>query len=368
MSTVSLKVNELEKYLSKLYKGKVKVNSFTELGKKKKLVKKRELKSFGYGAPYLIEFSLKNSESKKIVLETIRPSMFGHEHFSDRAAILLWQHSAFNKLPKHVHSVDVGAFTSDGGLKSLGDCIEAFILTEHVVGKPYYNDLERLKTEEKLLPIDRKRCIALSNYLVDVHKVKSEDKWLYIRRIRDLIGHGECIFGLTDSYPCNLDYISEQDFIQLEKKCVEWRWKLKHKTHRLCRVHGDFHPWNILFQKDSDFAVLDRSRGEWGEAADDLTAMTINYLFYSLQTFGELREPFKELFTLFWRVYIERTNDEEIFQVVQPFYAWRGLVIASPLWYPTLSLEVRQKIFNFIKNVLETEKFEIENVNSYFKP
>jgi aminoglycoside phosphotransferase (APT) family kinase protein len=44
-------------------------------------------------------------------------------------------------------------------------------------------------------------------------------------------------------------------------------------------VHGDFHPWNILFQNDCDFAVLDRSRGEWGDPADDVAPLTINYLF-----------------------------------------------------------------------------------------
>ena len=366
MSTSNLHVDKLETYLSELYGGAVKIHFFGELGKKKKAIKEKELKGFGYGIPYLIEFSLDSGESKRVVLETMRPSMFGHEHFADRAGILIWQHSAFNNLPKHVRSIDVGAFSSNRSLKSVGDCAEFFIVTEHVNGNPYYLDLERLKTEKKLLLIDKKRCIALSDYLVDVHNVKLKDSQLYYRRIRDLVGHGECIFGLTDSYPLNLDYISEQDFVKLEKKCVQWRWKLKHKANRLCKVHGDYHPWNVLFREDTDFTVLDRSRGEWGEAADDLAAMTINYLFYSLQAFGELAEPFRELFNLFWRNYIEKSGDEEIFSVVQPFYAWRGLVIASPLWYPNLSLNVRQRIFNFIENVLEVEKFEVQNVNAYF--
>ena len=112
---------------------------------------------------------------------------------------------------------------------------------------------------------------------------------------------------------------------------------------------------------------MDRSRGEWGEPADDVTAMTINYLFYSLQAYGELTGPFKRLFEIFWEDYLNKTGDEEILTTVQPFYAWRGLVIASPIWYPTLPSAVRTKIFNFVRKVLETDRFEVYRVNSYLE-
>ena len=77
---------------------------------------------------------------------------------------------------------------------------------------------------------------------------------------------------------------------------VDWRWRIKHRTHRLCRVHGDFHPWNILFREDTDFTLLDRSRGEWGEPADDTTCLSINYLFSSLLRSGRLEGPFEKMF------------------------------------------------------------------------
>jgi len=321
-----------------------------------------ELKGFGYGVPYLIEVSV-NGGVKRVVLETIRPSGFGHEHFSDRAQILLWQHSAFNSLPRHVRSIDVGAFTSSGGLKSLGDCKEFFIVTEFVEGKPYYLDLEEIKSSGRLTDLDVERCLALSDYLVEVHSVKGVGlEHLYVRRVRELIGHGECIMGLIDSYPQGLDYASEETLMEIERKCVEWRWKLKKKAYRCARVHGDFHPWNILFREGTDFTVLDRSRGEWGEPADDLAAITINYLFYSLQAYGEIKGPFKKLFETFWENYLNKTGDEEILTVIQPYYAWRGLVIASPIWYPNLTVDVRRKIFGLIMWMLREEKVDIKNV------
>jgi hypothetical protein len=77
--------------------------------------------------------------------------------------------------------------------------------------------------------------------------------------------------------------------------------------------------------------------------------------------------PFLRLFLLFWRNYLDRTGDEEVLSVVQPFYAWRSLVVASPVWYPNLPVEVRRKIFRFSTKVLKSRKFDFENVESYLK-
>ena len=41
---------------------------------------------------------------------------------------------------------------------------------------------------------------------------------------------------------------------EIERRCLEWRWRLKAKTQRLRQVHGDFHPWNILFRAGADFS------------------------------------------------------------------------------------------------------------------
>lgn len=362
---LAIRLDDLRDYLASLYGAEVKISYVGELGQRGKKTKK-ELKGFGYGVPYLIEFSV-GGVSKSVVLEIMRPEGFGHDHFSDRAQVLLWQNSAFNKLPAHVRSVDVGAFTKNGKLKSVGDCTEFFIVTEKIEGQLYHNDLDRMKEENRLTTIDEERCKVLVDYLVKIHHVKKEAPSLYLRRIRDLVGHGEGIMGLTDSYPNGLEYINESDLCEIEKRCVEWRWKLKHKTHRCAQVHGDYHPWNVMFRQGLDFTVLDRSRGEWGEPADDTSAFSINYIFYALRAYGKLTGPFEKLFHLFWSTYLDKTGDEEMLSVIQLFYAWRGLVVASPVWYPDLTLDVRTKLFNFIKSVLQAEEFNLKDVNSYIK-
>lgn len=349
---MELKAEALERYLSEVFGGRASIVGLSPLGVAAKGVD--ALKAYGYGTPLRVDLEVEG-ERRSFVINTIKPGGFGHERMSDRAAILLWQAETFNKLPRHVRAIDVGAFTHDGSVISLGDCEELFLLTDLVEGKEYHHDLNRIRDSGRLEPLDLERCEALARYLVEIHSVKRVDPDLYLRRVRELVGHSECIFGLTDSYPAEAEFIEAEELIEIERRCVEWRWRLKGKTHRLSQIHGDFHPWNVLFRENVDFTLLDRSRGEWGEPADDVSAMTINYLFYSLQRSGNLSSPFRGLWESFFSLYLDETGDEELLEVIPPFYCWRALVIASPVWYPTLSLGVRRGLLNFARKVLEVD-------------
>jgi hypothetical protein len=356
-----LTITALTEYLESLYSGPVRVISMTSHGAQEE---GDDLKGFGYGAPLFLEYEV-SGERKRAVLETMAPSSYGHDHFSDRAQAILWEHASFNNLPRHVRSVDSGAFLGSGRIISTGKAEEFFLLTEFVEGGGYFKDLERIRDSGKAADEDLDRSLALADYLALVHTERLDAPSLYTRRIRDLMGHGECIMGMIDNYPAQFEFITQPLLKEIEFACNEWRWRIKERTHRLCRVHGDFHPWNILFRVGTDFTVLDRSRGEWGEPADDVATMTINYLFFSLQRSGRLEGDFEKLFSLFWDRYLAKTNDRELLEVIAPFYAWRGLVIASPLWYPHLPMMVRKTIFNFIKNVLKADRFDPLDVKGY---
>ncbi len=348
-------------YLRRLYGKPVLLHSLSEHSKQEL---SGELKAYGYGTPVFIEYEVAG-ERKKAVLETMSPSSFGHEHFSDRAQAILWEHSAFNRLPRHVRSLDSGAFLASGKIISTGQAEEFFLLTEFAEGEGYFRDLERIQETGALSALDRERVLALSDYLVGIHGQKRDAPGLYARRIRDLLGHGECIMGLIDSYPERYEHIDRELLRKIELSCVGWRWRIKGRTQRLSQVHGDFHPWNILFQEGPQFTLLDRSRGEWGEPADDVTCLTMNYLFSSVIRSGRLEGAFETMFRLFWENYLEKSGDHELIEVAQPFYAWRGLVVASPVWYPRLPPGVRKTIFNFIQNVLSDERFDLADVNRY---
>jgi len=357
----ALTKQSLERYLRSRFGPRASVASFGPIGKESS---KGLYKQYGYGAPVKITFRV-GRRLKSAVLETMSPGPFGHEHMADRAQAMLWDYHTYGLLPRHVKALDVGAFTAGGSLFSVAEAEELFVLTQWEEGTSYHADLERVMKEATLHPLDQRRTEVLARYLAKIHRKKRRDPDLYRRRLRELIGHGECIMGLTDSYPEHFEFISEDLLRKIEEACNRWRWRLRERTDRLSQVHGDFHPYNVLFRKGTDFSVLDRSRGEWGEPADDVTSMSINYLMLSLCRSGKLEGPLELLFRTFWDSYREASGDQAVTETAAPFFAFRGLVLASPVWYPTLRTEVRRTLFRFVENVLDSPGFDPSRVNEY---
>jgi len=345
----------LAEYLARVHGGRVANVRVTPMGGGR-----QGDKGYGYGIPLRLDYEV-DGKPRRAVLESVRPGPFGHEHMADRAQLMLWAHDTFGRLPRHVASLDVGAVRASGELVTLGDAEEFFMLADFVEGREYADDLLRLGSGSPLNDLDLERCEALCDYLVEIHRLRAPDPALYVRRVRELLGHGECLFGVADSYPPGYGAVLQE----IETRCLAWRWRLKSRTHRLRQVHGDFHPWNILFRDGADFSALDRSRGEWGEPADDVACLTLNYLFFSLRRAGRLEGDFETLWLRFWRRYLEASGDAEVLEVAAPFLAWRGLVMASPVWYPGLEERLRRRLFDFILNVLAAGRFDPGRANAY---
>jgi len=107
-----------------------------------------------------------------------------------------------------------------------------------------------------------------------------------------------------------------------------------------------------------DFSLLDRSRGEWGEPADDVAGLAVNYLFFGLRKSAAtdpavVAEPFAALFRAFLDIYLDATGDRELLEVLPPFLAFRALVIAHPRWYPALAPATREALIGLATRLLE---------------
>ncbi|ACV68120.1 phosphotransferase family protein [Desulfohalobium retbaense] len=356
---IDVRPENLEKYLKATLGPDVQLQGIGEIGS----LDEQGMKDFGYGKPLLVTYT-QDGQEQQAVLSAMRGDRYGHQFYWDRAAILMFQYDAGGRLEKHAQPLGLGYIDGRGQLVPVQEPQEFFILNEKVPGEDYFHDLERIRAGE-FREADAEMAASFARWLARVHGEKRDDHDLYLRRVRQLIGDSECIWGLIDTYPYPYAEFPPQRFQALEKKLIEWRWKLREYSHRLSATHGDFHPWNVLVRPDGDFAVLDRSRGEWGEPADDVSTMSCNYLLYGLYHGKRLEGDFERLYMRFWEEYLEASGDEEILDVIGPFYVFRGLVIANPEWYPNHPPEVRRGLLRFLENVLETDRFDYRNINKY---
>ncbi|HCC68835.1 MAG TPA: aminoglycoside phosphotransferase [Nitrospiraceae bacterium] len=342
----------LEKYLKGLFGEEITLKEFSQLGE--------GVHGTGFSIVLDTEAGI-----KRLVLKDLAGEGLGHDLPSDRASVFLWAKDNYRLLPKHIKAVDVAMLTEAGAVQSIGTGKEYYLLMEEAKGINYFTDLDSMAVKDSLDESDKKKIYMMSDYLSEIHKVKKESRILYWRKLRDTIGHGECLMGVFDTYPDGtIDY---EEMAEIEKKCIDWRAKLKPEFKRLCQIHGDFHPGNIWFKDSEDFILLDRSRGPWGDAADDITALTINYIFFSINKFGRLYGPYSEALKLFYDRYIRSSGDSGLYSVVAPFYAFRGVVVANPVFYPAVTHKNRRRIFNFIHSVLEDRDFSPDRVNDYIE-
>ncbi len=321
-------------------------------------------KAAGYGKPVRVTLAGPNGERREVVFRTSISDEFGHDRRADRMANAVLAFDDFAHVPHHIEALDVGAIGPDGTLTSIRG--EPYLITSYVPGQVYAEDLRRVAREGRATALDLERLDALANYLADLHATPlAPEGARYRRAIRDLIGHGEGIFGMIDGYPA-VTGAPPKRLQAIERACVEWRWRLHDHEHRLARTHGDFHPFNVVFETGTKFAILDASRGTCGEPADDVIAMAINFLLFAIDTPGAWN-GLGPLWHRFWATYLRARPDRELTSVVPPFFAWRALVVCNPRFYPSLSVEGRESLLGLVEAALENHHFEPGAADELFR-
>jgi hypothetical protein len=314
-------------------------------------------KGTGYGIPVKITLRDADGRERSVVFHTARSDDFGHDRRADRAAEMLLAYDTSGSIPCHVPVLDVGVVDRDGSLRSIAGASEVYLLTDWADGTLYAEDL-RAVADAGASPRDLHRLDVLADYLARLHTRHTGRLAAYTRAVRDLVGAGEGIFGMIDGYDPDVPAAPPERLRRIEERCVGWRWRLRHREPRIARIHGDFHPFNILFAGDAELALLDASRGAIGEPADDVTALAINFVFFALDRPGAWGRGLGALWHRLWTRYQRATGDREMFEVAAPWLAWRALVVANPRWYPRLSAGGRDRLLAWIERVLDARRFE----------
>jgi hypothetical protein len=313
-------------------------------------------KAEGYAQPLRLSVREPSGRLRLLVFRTMAPNPFGHERRADRFDGLVLAFDGFGRLPDHVTALDVGAVGPEGAPRSLRGCGEPYLVTEWAEGQPYADDLRRV-AERGAGALDLARCDALVDWLVRLHAAPVDDPVAWRRAVRDLLGHGEGIFGIVDGYPEGVPAAPPARLEALERGALAWRWRLRGRSGRLRRTHGDYHPFNVLFGEGTAFTLLDASRGGLGDPADDLTALTINYPFFALDRPGAWGR-LGPLWHRAWSRYLAGSGDAGVVEAAAPFLAWRALVLACPRFYPGLSPGGRDALLSLAERALAAPAFD----------
>jgi hypothetical protein len=354
---VSTQVPQLREHLARLYPG-YRVAALEPLAPDTGATSGSSAKAAGYGLPIKVRLVCDRGDPIELVWRVASSNEFGHDRRADRAASMVLAFDDFNRVPHHVDAIDLGAIDSNGGLVSIRDGSELYLITTYAPGNVYADDLRRIARQGRSTELDHARVDALAHYLAELHATPLDDAHplAYRRAIRDLIGHGEGIFGIIDGYP-PIAGAPAGRLRLIEQKCVEWRWRLREHEGRLARTHGDFHPFNIVFESGTRFTVLDASRGTCGDPADDVVALAINFLLFSLESPHAWR-ALGPLWHRFWDRYLVARPDRVLQSVAPPFFAWRALVVCNPRFYPSMTAEARDKLLGLAECALDTHHFD----------
>lgn len=274
-------------------------------------------------------------------------------------------------IPDHIDSFDVSGYTKDNKLVSLGDVNEFFQIVEVAHGTAHSADFQRIKDSGKLAGDDLEKTRILSDYLVKLHGEKfkgspEETRSIRRRHSRDALGHGEMMIGVVDTYPDDFKFISKRELTEFICSAAKFREEIKDVPFVPCRMHGDFHPANIMFNGNK-LTVLDCSRELYGDPADDLTTLAINYIWFAVMQSGSFSGPFAEMFDVFWNSYMKKTKDELIQRTAGIYFAFRGVVVAHPVFYSAQTDEVRRTMIRFVSNVLSDGRFDPVKIKDYLR-
>ena len=313
-------------------------------------------KAAGYGLPMRIVVN-DGGVQRELVWRVASANDFGHDRRADRAAGAIQAFEDFARMPQHVKPVDVGVMRAGGELASTRDASEHYLITTFAPGTIYAHDLRRIAAEKLATPRDVDRVGALAHYLAALHTPIAPPGGRYRRAIRDLVGSGEGIFGIVDGYPADVAGAPAARLRAIEARCAEWRWRLRGQDARLARTHGDFHPFNIVFDGD-ELVLLDASRGGCGDPADDVTALGINFVLFALDAPDAWHLGLGVLWRHLWRRYFAERRDDELLSVAPPFWAWRALGVANPAFYPRMTGAARDKLLGFAERVLDERVLE----------
>lgn len=298
------------------------------------------------------------SQIKHLILRLPASTVYGTEHPSDRAHAVLQAYDLYKNIPRHPRALDVAIISTDGTINSIPVNGEFALLQEFGQGELYLHSLMHSLNSAEPDELAERHAVTLAEYLLDLHSEKVEDDRMYRRSLRDLVSGGVGVMGIIGGYTEELRETYRTELDDILRNFISLAWSLERSSKRLCRIHGDFHPLNILFDENLGLTVIDASGTGWGDAAFDVGILFMNY--YALyNTPEQLSSPSgQRLAERFLSAYTARCEDLEGLYRVLPLALARGaLIMATTDHFPHRPMAERERLIRLAGDVLSASVF-----------
>lgn len=298
------------------------------------------------------------TEQKLLMLRRPASTIYSTEQPSDRASAVIQAYTTYNRIPRHPRSLDVAVICADGSLSRVPGSCEFVLLQEYVDGELYFHSLMQTLETNEVSELAERRAVALAEYLAELHSQRNDDIRIYRRALRDLVAGGVGVMGVLGGYSKELRDAHHDRLGGILKDFTALAWDLDRSSNRLCRIHGDFHPLNILFGKDTQFSAIDAFGIGWGDAAFDVGTLLMNY--YALYNEeGGLGSPSgRRLAERFLSAYVDRCEDPEGLYRVLPLPLARGaLIMATTYFFPHRPDVERDRLIRLAGDILSARVF-----------
>ncbi|MBD3335939.1 MAG: hypothetical protein GF355_10525 [Candidatus Eisenbacteria bacterium] len=207
----------------------------------------------------------------------------------------------------------------------------------------------------------------MARALAAVHAERGSDDGVWSRRLHELVGDSRGIMGLTGSYVHSGPHGPAARFIDLEQSANAWRHRLEAHAQRLCRIYGDLQTTQIMCGPAGGMRIVRRDPTVWGEAAEDVAAVTSSYILFALHKPPDVHRTFGELHGRFWEAYLSASGDADLVTIAQPWLARRALILANPQLYPEVDEAVRSGLLRYAGRVMGSEIYDYARLELYLE-
>jgi Ser/Thr protein kinase RdoA (MazF antagonist) len=284
--------------------------------------------------------------------------VYSTEQPADRASAVIQAYTTYNRIPRHPRSLDVAVIHTDGSLARVPGSCEFVLLQEYVAGELYFPSLMQSLEANEVSELEERRAVALAEYLAELHSQRNDDIRIYRRALRDLVAGGVGVMGVLGGYSEALRDAHHDRLGDILKDFIALAWDLDRYADRLCRIHGDFHPLNILFGKETQFSAIDAYGTGWGDAAFDVGTMLMNYYALYNEKGGLGTPSGRRLAERFLSAYVARCDDPEGLYRVLPLPLARGaLIMATTDFFPHRTEDERGRLIRLAGDILSARVF-----------